>query len=347
MINALLLALVLQEGDVTVTGHGRRQGGEYDLAVVGKGKGLRDYEVVSLAFRRLVNQLRWADGTIVSAPAEEEIRREATVENHEFVHHERFAIPGDVDVRIVRAHPDGAPAEMDVLRRVFRASSLSEQAHAIGSAAKRFDGALRGVRLLLEDLESVRKESCPPSRKQSQLQKRIDWRRNAYREEIADSYLAASARALTQLMTDIETALDLERHGKDTCSMLASLSGKPFSWDELPAQLEAIEAASLRERALLIVKTVEATAEEMTTAGRAEKEAARALDVLQEVDHAWRIGESAAAYVAAVDGAGRSLEEFLSHAQGLLKTEDSHHAEVSKSLMDEAAAYERRLRSPK
>src|SRR5688572_7671622 len=194
MIKALMvLSLVVQDADVAVTGHGRRHGGEFELTVAGKGQGLREQEIVSLKFRRMANRLSWEDGALSTAPAEEEVGRAATVDRHEFVHHERFATAGEVEVLISRSHPDGAPAGGGVIRRVFRVSSLSEEANAIGSAARKFDGAVRGVRMMLDDLAAIREEMCPPARKLAQLQKRIDWRKNAYRQEIADSLLGASA----------------------------------------------------------------------------------------------------------------------------------------------------------
>jgi len=366
MINALLvLALVGQDADITVTGHGRRIGGEYELTVAGKGKGLPDQEIVSLKFRRLANRIRWEDGLLVTAPVEEEICRAATAADHAFVHRERFAVPDDVEVRIARSHPDGAPAGSGEVRRVFRTASLPEQAHALGSAAKRFDGALRGVKMILDDLDAIRDDMCPHARKQAHLQKRIDWRKNAYRQEIADSFLGASARALTQVMSDIDVALDLERNGKETTSMVSSLTGKPFSWEETRELLAAIEAVSLRERALRIVKAAEAIAQETAAVrsgdagawARAEKEFTRALDALEDQDQAWRTGPSAEAYLAAVDAAGAGLDGFLSFVREVLKAgaacihggkpDEGHFAELGQSLMDQAGTFETRVRSRK
>ena len=77
MMQALLvLALMGQDVDVAVTGHGRRHGGEYELTVAGKGKGLRDQEIVSLKFRRLANRMNWEEGILVSAPAEDEVSQD-------------------------------------------------------------------------------------------------------------------------------------------------------------------------------------------------------------------------------------------------------------------------------
>ncbi len=365
MINALLvLALLGQEADVAVTSHGRRQGGEYELTVAGKGKGLRDHEIVSLTFRRLSNRMNWEDGALRSVPAEDEIRRSATVENNAFVHHERFALPGEVEVLISRSHADGAPSGAEPLCRVFRIASLPEEAFAIGSAAKRFDGALIGLRRMLDDLDAIRGESCPPARKRAQLQKRIDWRMNAYRQEIADSFLDASARTLSQLMADLESAIELERNGKDTAMMLSALNGKAFAWDEVRSQLDAIEAASLRERALLTVRAADAMAEEIAsrvrskeTAGwaRQEKDLVRTLDALRENDKAWRSGAAGEAYRRLVDGAGVSFEEYLSQAGEYLhagaaclhctKPDDGVFAELGQTLTDRSAAFETRLRS--
>jgi hypothetical protein len=319
---------------------------------------------VSLTFRRLANRMNWDDGALGSAPADEEIRRVATVENQAFLHHERFAVPGEVEVLISRSHPDGAPAGGEPTRRVFRVASPSEEANAIGSAAKRFDGALHGLRRMLDDLDAIRGESCPPAKKQAHLQKRIDWRKNAYRQEIADSCLEASARALTQLMSDLESATELERSGKDTSMMLSALSGKAFVWDEVRSHLDAIEAASLRERALLGLRTVDALAEEIAsrvrskeTAGwaRQEKELLRTLDVLREHDQAWRSGPTGDLYRRLADGAGVRLDDVLMQAAEYLhagvaclhctKPDDGVFAELGQSLTDRLAAFETRLRA--
>jgi hypothetical protein len=352
MIHALLvLALAGQEADVAVTGHGRRHGGEYEVTVAAKGKGLRDQEVVTLKFRRLSNRIRWEDGALLEAPAGEEIGRVATVENQALVHRERFAVPGDVELRLSHATPDGAAAEV---RRVFRASTLPEQAHAIGGAARKFDAALRGLRMMLDDLDAIREEMCPPARRQAHLQKRIEWRKNAYREEVADSFLGASAGAVQRWIADLEAALDLDRNGKGTESMVSSLTGEPFCWEEVRGLLAAIETASLRERALLMVKTVGAIAPQIAEAVRgadagarlrAEKELTRALDTLEGQDRAWRSGPSADAYAAA----GEGLEGLLSQARELMKasSDPAQVADLGKSLLDQADAIERRLRAGK
>ena len=72
----------------------------------------------------------------------------------------------------------------------------------------------------MEDLDALKNEPAPPMKKQGRLQKRIDWRKNAYCPEIAHSFLSASARALTLWMEDVENAAELERNGKDAGSMV-------------------------------------------------------------------------------------------------------------------------------
>jgi len=47
------------------------------------------------------------------------------------------------------------------------------------------------------------------------------------RQEIAHSFLSASAQALTLWMDDVEHFADLEQAGKDNAGLLSSLSGKP------------------------------------------------------------------------------------------------------------------------
>ena len=64
MINALLVLALVAQDDVAVTGKGRREGGEYELTVSGKGKGLQGQQSVTLKFRRLANRVNWEDGAI-------------------------------------------------------------------------------------------------------------------------------------------------------------------------------------------------------------------------------------------------------------------------------------------
>jgi hypothetical protein len=336
------------------------------LTVTGKGKGLKEQEIVSLKFRRLANRMNWEEGSLMTGPVDDEAGRVAYVEKNAFVHHERFATAGEVEVRIGLAHPDGAPSEDRQIRRVFRVASLPEEANAIGSAAKKIDAAIRGLRLMLDDLEAMRNESCPPARKQAHLQKRIDWRRNAYRQEIADCFLTASAHALGSLMTDIENAIDLERAGKDTSTMMSSLSGKPFSWEAARVQLGQIEAVSLRERALLIIRAVEVLAQEIAAGVRsgetaawthAEKEFNRTIDALRDEEQAARTGPMGEHYAALVDVAGGNLGGLLTQVGEYLKAgaaslqhaklEDGVFADLGQSLMDSAASFENRVRIQK
>ena len=68
MINALLLSLLCQDPEVSVQARAHRQEGQYELTLTGKGKGLRDQEIVSLKFRRFENRVNWADGAITTQP---------------------------------------------------------------------------------------------------------------------------------------------------------------------------------------------------------------------------------------------------------------------------------------
>lgn len=359
MMNALLvLSLWCQDADVAVTGHGRRIGGEYELTVSGKGKGLKDQEAVNLRFRRVAHRVVWEDGVLVSEPAGDEISRAATVDHHAFVHRERFAAAGEVEVRIGRSHPDGAPDEREI-RKVFRLSSFPEEAHAIGGSVRRVESAIRGVRLLVADLEMM-KEECPAARKQAQVRKRIDWRKAAYREEIADVLLTASAQSLSLLLSDMESADELDRSGKGATMLVSSLTGKPFAWDELRSQIDAIEAISLRERALLIARVVGALARDLAVrvasgeAGswaRAERDFTRTIDALRDFDQAWRSGPSAERYAALGDTLAELLAtvpELIGAAGASLRgpaSEREPFADAAKSVIDRAAAVEQHVRS--
>jgi hypothetical protein len=347
MINALLvLALACQDADVAVTGHGRRSGGEFELTVTGKGKGLQEQESVSLKFRRVANRLNWEDGAIVTSPVGEESSCLAAVEKNAFVHRERFAAPGEVEVRVGSAGPV-----------VFRVSTWTEEAFAIGAAAKKFDSALRGVRLMIGDLETAREEMCPALRKQSQIQKRIEWRRNAYREEIEGSFLTASADALGRLMADLESAQEL----KDPSTLVSSLTGKPFSWDDVRGQVDAIEAASLRERGLLVARMIGAVTREIGAVvrsgesgrwSRIEKELLRTIEALREGDLAARTGPHADRYGALVESTIDSLltqvREYLQTGESCIRcvaSADGEFAGQGQALLDRVGAFEAKLRT--
>ena len=333
MINALLLLLVVQESDVAVAGSGRRTAGEYELRISGSGKGLLEKESVSLRFRRLANRIDWASGALRTGPVDDELARTAAVERNAFVHHERFAVPGEVEVVIGEDRP---------IRRTFRVSTLPEEANAIAAASKRFDSALRGLRLMVDDVDATKDEMCPVGRKQAQLQKRIDWRKKAYREEIADSFLTASADALGRLMADIESALELERAGKDATSLMFSLTAESFCWDEARALIGGIEAVSLRERALLTVRTLGSLALEIAAKSGNASGWARAIETLVEVDQAARTGPVGATYASLVDDSGATLEALLGQARDFLKA--AAPADLGRSLQDQVTAFERRLR---
>jgi hypothetical protein len=359
MINALLLLWAVgQDADVAVTGSGRRTGGEYELKISGAGRSLKDQESVSLRFRRLANRIDWTEGSIRTVAVDDEISRTTAVDRNAFVHQERFATPGEVEVVI---GSDDRP-----IRRTFRLSTLPEEANAIVAAAKRFDSALRGLRLMVDDIDATKDEMCPVGRKQAQLQKRIDWRRKAYREEIAESFLTASADALGRLMADIESAVELERVGKDVTSLMFSLTAESFCWDEARVLIGEIESVSLRERGLLAVRALGVLAHEAAekvrsgnTVGwtRAEKEFSRTIETLFEADQAARTGVAGADYAARVDGDGVTLEALLNQARELVKAgaasiggamaDDGCFADQTKALQDRLASFEQRLRASK
>jgi hypothetical protein len=364
MINALLLSLLCQDPEVSVNARGHRQEGQYELTLSGKGKGLQDQEIVSLKFRRFENRVNWADGAITTQPVEEETVRTAVVEKQEFSHQEKFPTAGEVEVRIGLGRPEDGAADARAIRRVFRVSSLPEEAHAIASDAKSFDAALRGVRSMLEDLEALKNEPAPPMKKQGRLQKRIDWRKNAYRPEIAHSFLSASARALTLWMDDVENAAELERSGKDAETMISQLSGKPFTWTEARSQLSTIEALALRERALLLVREIEAFVRDIGAAAQAgnaarwtrmEKEFERVADALQEADQSFRGGSSGSHYAASVDLESGTVGDLVAQARHYLQAAagcvhcapaaGSDFEELGRNLMDRAAAFEVRIRT--
>lgn len=359
MMNALLLlALLTQDADLTVSGKAKRDDKEFELTISGRGKALQDRDQVRLRFVRFANRLAWADGSITTEALDDDSERVAPVEKLSFTHVESFQTPGDVDVRIGWG-PEGFP-----VRRMFRAASSHETAHAIASDAKQFDATLHGASKILDDLEAMKKEAATPMKRQSRLQKRIDWRKTAYRQELGRSYLSASAHALTAAMDDIEHAAELEQAGKDVAGMLSSLSGKPFTWEEARAQLSVIEAVSLRERALLIVREVVALGRDISAAvasgdaagfPRKDKDFTKTAEMLRAADAECRKGPHGGRYAALTDLPDGTVDEFIVEAVGYLQaaagcihcapSSVSDFDELGRKLMDRAAAFETHLRS--
>lgn len=364
MMNALLvLSLLCQDADLSVSGKAGRHDKDFELTVSGKGRALQDLEFVHLRFRALANRLHWADGAIVTEAADEDVGRVAKVEHQAFTHVEAFAAAGEVEVRIRLGAADGGPSDATQIHRVFRTATLPETAHAIGADADAFDAALRGVRRMLEDVDALKNEPAPPMKRQGRLQKRVDWRRNAYRQALASSSLGASARALSQWMDDMDGAVELERTGKDPSGMISTLTGKPFAWDEARTQLSAIEAASLRERALLIVREVQAVAREIGAAvsigdekswNRKDKEFTRTLEQLRQNDGKVRGGAAGGRYAALVDLGSGSVDDliveaiaYLQAAAGCLRCTGATGdvEELGRKLLDRASAFEVKIRT--
>ena len=361
MMNALLvLALLCQDADLSVAGKAKRHDKDYELTVSGKGKALQDQDAVTLRFRRLANRVNWADGAIVTETVDDEIGRVAKVEHQTFVHAEPFPAAGEVELHVGVGAPETANARQ--VHRVFRVASLTEMAHAIGSDAAAIDAALRGLGRLLDDVEALKND--PPMKRQQRLQKRVDWRKNAYREEISASSLSASARALSLWMDDLDAAAELERSGKDLSGMLSTLTGKPFAREDARNQLSVIEAVSLRERGLLIVRELEAVAREIAAAvsagdaktwARHDKEFTRTLEMLRENDGKFRGAPSGGRYAALVDLPGGTLDELIVQTIEYLQAAASciHCAPSSstdfdnlgRTLMDRAAAFEVKIRT--
>lgn len=361
MMNALLvLALLAQDADLSVTGKAMRQDKDYELTVSGKGKALQDQEIVSLRFRRLANRVNWADGAIVTETADDGIDRVAKVEHQAFVHAEAFPAAGEVEVHVGVGAPETSASRQ--FHRVFRTASPAETAHAIGSDAAAADAAIHGLARMLDDVEALQNE--PPPKRQQRLQKRVDWRKHAYRQEVATSSLSASARALSQWMDDLDAAAELERSGKDLSGMLSTLTGTPFSRAEARNQLSAIEAVSLRERGLLIVREIEAVARGIAAAvsagdarawGRQDKEFTRTLELLRENDARFRGALSGGRYAALVDLPGGTLDdlivqtvEYLQAAAACIRCTPSSSADVDdlgRKVLERAASFEVRIRT--
>jgi len=365
MMNVLLvLALLCQDGNLSLTGKAKREDKEFELTVNGKGKALQDQETVTLRFRRLANRLNWSDGALVTEPAGDEVRRVVQVDQQAFEYAEHFPAVGEVEVLVGLGGPEGAEPETSLAHRVFRVATLTEMAHAIGNDAAGADVALRGLGMVLEDLEALRREPAASVKKQARLQKRVDWRKNTYRQETARSCLTASGQAVALWMDDVEHASELERTGKDLSGMISSLTGKLFSWEDARNQLSGIEAVSLRERALLVVREIGDVGREVAAAVAAgdarawahhEKEFTRALEVLRETDGKFRAGALGGRYASLVDLNSGTLAELIGQAAEYLQaaatcvhcapSSSSDFDELGRALMDRAGAFEVRIRT--
>jgi hypothetical protein len=165
-------------------------------------------------------------------------------------------------------------------------------------------------------------------------------------------------------MEDVENASELEHAGKDAGAMVSLLTGKPFSWAEARSLLSAIEAVSLRERALLIVREVEDVGRDIAASaqagnaarwGRLAKEFERGIDALQENDQDFRGAPSGPQYAALVDLEGATVGDLVTQARQYLQAAagcvrcapeaGSDFEELGRSLRDRAAAFEVRIRS--
>jgi len=359
MMNALLvLALLTQDADLSVTGKAKREDKEYELTVSGRGKSLQDHDQVRLRFTRFANRVNWSDGAIVTEAVDDDSERVAPVEKQAFTHPERFRTAGEVEVRI------GLGPEGFQVRRILRAASPHETAHAIVSDAKQIDAVLLAAGRMLADLEALKKDPAPPMKRQGRLQKRVEWRKNASRQEIAHSFLSASAQALERWMDDVEHLAELEQAGKDNAGLLSSLSGKPFTGEEAKAQLSTIEAVSLRERALLIVREVVALGRDIAAAvsagdaasfARKDKEFTKTVEMLREADGVFRKAPSGGRYAALVDLNGSTIDDLVIEAAGYLQaaagcihctpSSVSDFDDLGRKLMDRAAAFEVRIRT--
>jgi hypothetical protein len=167
-------------------------------------------------------------------------------------------------------------------------------------------------------------------------------------------------------MTDIESAWELERSGKDVTSLMSSLTAEPFCWDEARELIGRIETVSLRERALLTVRTIAVLTEEIIEkvrsghAGgwvRAEKEFSRTIETLFDADQAARTGPVGAAYATAADDSSATLEVLIGQAREVVKAgarciggamaDDACVFDLAKSLQERITAFEKRLRAQK
>jgi hypothetical protein len=320
METLVALAFVMQDPDLVVQGRVRKRGGEYELTLIGRGASLPEGATVGLRFHPVERRLAWGDRSIETrVPDEAAAGRSLEIRKGGFTHVERFAAPGEVEVRIL-LREDAAP----VVRK-FRLASSPETAGAIERDLAEIERAGEGLLALLEEGEGILDAPCGAGRRGREYRAKVERRAAAWREAMSRSSLSASAEAFSRLVGDVEVAAHAP------CSRpLSALSGEPFDLEETSAYLEGIREAMAREARLVIAGEFEAIRAEAGTlarlgdAGRWDRAAAEFRRGLEAFGGIGRFE----AEIAELSG---RAEEYLQHCASAVVCPGSVGAELDES----------------
>ncbi len=285
METLLALALAVQDPDLAVQGRVRRRGGEYELALAGRGKSLEEGMTVSLRFHPAGRRLAWEDRSIEDAlPEEASAGRSVPVKRGGFVHVERFGAPGTVEVRILLEKEGAAP--LPPIVRTFRLATGREAAEALERDFRELRRAGEGLLALVEEGEGILDAPCGAGRRGREYRLKLERRFGAWREAMAASSLRASADAFARLIGDVESAAH-----SPCVRPISALSGRPFHLETTPEYVEGILEAAEREAAIVLageIEEIRAEAAALVSRGdarawaRAEAEMRRNLEGLRE-----------------------------------------------------------------
>ncbi len=321
MMQALLLAWALVQDDgLTLEGHTRRNGTEYELMVSGEGRGLSAAGEVTLRLHRLQRRYDWEQKRFGLAADEEAPARVTTAVDDRFEHVERFKAPTLVEARVGVA---GEPGR--VHRRVWRVGSAADAAAAGRLGARRMETALRLLRSAFEDADVLGGPVELSARRARELKKRLEWRFSALRGELEGTPLSATAGAILGLMSDLEAALELLGAGNSIEGLISNLGSVPFTWAGAREAARRIEGLAIRERGLLALELGEAlrlTVEERVRAGdkagwtRFERGSDR---ILEDISILVRGGSSASEQETLQVIVAAPVEDMLAHLGDLIR----------------------------
>ena len=283
MMNVMLLTAVLaQLSDVSVQAQGRRAGGEWELAITGKGRSLPDESVVGLRFRRIVNRAEWPGREIETRALDRAWGRSASVDRGSFHHRERLAAPGPVEVQLSLHRNEEAPPE--TLTKILRVASVPDLLAALRADAKRMGRALEEARALLDEVAAGKGRA---------VRDRLDRARAAAQEEASSSLFSATADLLDRFLADLDGA---------SAERVSAVTGERFGFDAARASLEGIGEIAARERQLALVGEAAWVAHEIARLAesgdarkwaRAEPALGKGLKALEETSRAGRSDEMA------------------------------------------------------
>lgn len=263
METLLALAVAMQDPDLAVQGRVRRRGGEYELTLAGRGKSLEEDMTVGLRFHPVTRRLSWEDRRIETfTPEEAAAGRSVAVKKGGFAHVERFAAPGEVEVRILLEKEGREPAAPIV--RTFRLAPGHDVVEAVERDLREIGRAGEGLLALLEEGEGILDAPCGAGRRGREYRAKLARRIAGWRETLSRNALAASAAAFVRLVDDVEGTAH-----SPCVRPLSSLSGRPFHLEETAAYLEGIREAMEREAAIAVAGEIEAVRAEAVAVARA------------------------------------------------------------------------------